>query len=48
VRFACEAGKAIGIEREEIWLPMLVFEVMLGLWFIVKGVAPPARTSSVV
>jgi hypothetical protein len=26
-----------------MWLPMLVFEVPLGLWLIVKGVATPAR-----
>jgi hypothetical protein len=25
-----------------VWLPMLVFEVALALWFIVKGVAAPA------
>jgi len=24
-----------------IWLPMLVFEVVLALWFLVKGVAAP-------
>ena len=26
-----------------IWLPMLVFEVTLALWLLVKGVAAPAR-----
>ena len=26
-----------------VWLPMLVFEVTLALWLIVKGVAMPAR-----
>jgi hypothetical protein len=26
-----------------IWLPMLVFEVALALWLLIKGVAPPAR-----
>jgi Domain of unknown function (DUF4386) len=26
------------------WLPMLVFEVVLALWLIVKGAAVPART----
>jgi hypothetical protein len=25
------------------WLPMLVFELMLAAWLIVKGVAGPAR-----
>jgi Domain of unknown function (DUF4386) len=25
-----------------MWLPMLVFEVVLALWLIIKGVAPPA------
>ena len=27
-----------------IWMPMLLFEVALALWFIVKGVAPSGRT----
>src|SRR5438552_3170738 len=26
-----------------MWLPMLVFEVVLGLWLLIKGVATPAR-----
>ena len=26
-----------------VWLPMLVFEVMLAVWLIVKGVAAPAQ-----
>jgi hypothetical protein len=25
-----------------VWLPMLVFEVVLALWLIIKGVATPA------
>jgi Domain of unknown function (DUF4386) len=29
-----------------VWLPMLVFEVTLALWLIVKGVAPPAARSA--
>lgn len=29
-----------------MWLPMLAFEVTLGLWLIVKGVAPAARRQS--
>jgi hypothetical protein len=28
-----------------MWLPMLAFEVPLGLWLIVKGVATPARAA---
>jgi hypothetical protein len=28
-----------------IWLPMLTFEVPLGLWLIIKGVATPARAA---
>jgi hypothetical protein len=28
-----------------MWLPMLAFEVPLGLWFIIKGVANPARAA---
>ena len=27
-----------------MWFPMLVFEVTLALWLIIKGVAAPART----
>jgi hypothetical protein len=27
-----------------IWLPMLAFEVPLGLWLLTRGVAPPTRT----
>src|SRR5439155_17387619 len=29
-----------------LWLPMLVFEVTLALWLIVKGVAAPPRRQS--
>jgi hypothetical protein len=29
-----------------LWLPMLVFEVALALWLIIKGVALPARRPS--
>ena len=28
-----------------MWLPMLAFEVPLGLWFIIKGVAEPVRVA---
>jgi len=28
-----------------MWLPMLAFEVPLGLWLIIKGVATPARAT---
>jgi len=28
-----------------MWLPMLAFEVPLGLWLIIKGVATPARAA---
>jgi hypothetical protein len=30
-----------------MWLPMFFFEVPLALWFLVKGVAPPARAQRV-
>jgi hypothetical protein len=30
-----------------IWLPMLVFEIALGVWLVVKGVAAPARAQAV-
>jgi Domain of unknown function (DUF4386) len=26
-----------------LWLPMAVFEIPLGIWLLLKGVAPPAR-----
>ena len=29
-----------------MWLPMLVFELTLAVWFIVKGVAAPARSAA--
>jgi hypothetical protein len=29
-----------------IWLPMLAFEVPLGLWLIIRGVAAPARAGA--
>ena len=29
-----------------MWLPMLAFEVLLGLWRIIKGVAMPPRMQS--
>lgn len=28
-----------------IWLPMLVFEIVFAIWLMLKGVAPPARTT---
>lgn len=30
-----------------VWLPLLVFEVWLALWFLIKGVATPAPKRSV-
>jgi hypothetical protein len=29
-----------------VWLPMLVFELTLAVWLIVKGVAAPAHRAS--
>jgi hypothetical protein len=29
-----------GVAGQLVWLPMLVFEVWLALWFLIKGVAP--------
>ena len=29
-----------------IWLPMVAFQIPLGLWLLIKGVAAPARTQS--
>jgi Domain of unknown function (DUF4386) len=37
------AGFVSGPITRMMWLPMLAFEVPLGLWLIIKGVAMPAR-----
>jgi hypothetical protein len=39
------AGFLSGPITMMMWLPMLVFEVPLGLWLIVKGIAAPARAA---
>jgi hypothetical protein len=39
------AGLIKGPVLDWMWLPALVFEVMLALWLIVKGAAMPARTT---
>ena len=36
------AGFITGPLTQYVWLPMLAFEVPLGLWLLVKGVATPA------
>lgn len=41
------AGFLRGLITSVIWLPMLVYEVPLGLWLIVKGVATPQVSQSV-
>ncbi len=37
------AGVLTGPITQLIWLPMLLFEVPLGFWLIIKGVAAPRR-----
>jgi hypothetical protein len=37
------AGILSGPMTEAVWLPMLAFEVPLGFWLIIKGVASPKR-----
>lgn len=37
------AGTLGGTIAEVMWFPMLAFEVVLALWLIVKGAAPPRR-----
>jgi len=37
------AGFLRGPMTSLVWLPMLAFEVPLGLWLIIKGIAAPAR-----
>ena len=39
------AGFLSGPITMMMWLPMLTFEVPLGLWLIIKGVATPARAA---
>jgi hypothetical protein len=39
------AGFLSGPITMMMWLPMLAFEVPLGLWLIIKGVATPARAA---
>ena len=38
-----QTGAIGGPLTELIWPPLLVFEIWLGIWLIVKGVAAPAR-----
>jgi hypothetical protein len=40
------AGFIEGAMGRSMWLPMLVFEVVLGLWLLIKGVAAPATSVS--
>ena len=40
------AGFLRGPVTALMWMPMLVFEVPLALWLLIKGVAMPARTQS--
>jgi hypothetical protein len=37
------AGFATGAITQLVWIPVALFEITLAFWFIVKGVAPPAR-----
>jgi hypothetical protein len=37
------AGVVSGPITMIMWLPMAAFEIPLGLWLLIKGVAPPAR-----
>jgi hypothetical protein len=38
------AGLLAGPVTTFMWLPMLLFEVVLALWLIIKGVRPPAQS----
>lgn len=38
------AGVVSGQVTKIMWLPMAAFEIPLGLWLLIKGVAPPARS----
>jgi hypothetical protein len=37
------AGVVSGAITKIMWLPMAAFEIPLGLWLLIKGVAPPTR-----
>ena len=37
------AGLVSGLVTKTMWLPMAAFEIPLGLWLLVKGVAPPTQ-----
>ena len=41
-----QAGAIGGPLTELIWPPLLVFEIWLGIWLIVKGVAAPVRKAA--
>jgi hypothetical protein len=40
------AGLVSGPVTKIMWLPMAAFEILLGLWLLTKGVAPPVRRQS--
>jgi Domain of unknown function (DUF4386) len=40
------AGFAHGLLTQLVWLPIAVFEITLGPWLIIKGVAPPRRPAA--
>ena len=40
------AGFVHGTLTQLVWLPIALFELTLGPWLIVKGVAPPRRTAA--
>ncbi|MEA2491538.1 MAG: hypothetical protein QOH21_3330, partial [Acidobacteriota bacterium] len=42
------AGALDGAVTQLAWIPMAVFEVVLALWLLVKGVARPVHAGAVV
>jgi hypothetical protein len=40
-------GLLRGLFTRLMWIPMLVFEVSLGIWLLVKGVAAPGRKAEI-
>jgi hypothetical protein len=40
------AGFLAGPVTQFMWLPMAAFEIPLGLWLLIKGVAMPVRRQS--
>ena len=41
------AGVLSGLVTQLMWIPMAAFEIPLGLWLLIKGIASPAAANAV-